>query len=74
MRVVECYVDGQLVILLDNAKPLQAGEQLLLDYGEAFWEFFPTIQGRAEGIQRQIAQERSEAAASAAAAVKLQLL
>ena len=57
-------------MLLDNVKPLQEGEQLLLDYGKAFWEFFPTIQRRAEGIQRRIARERSEAAA---AAVKLQL-
>ena len=57
VRVVECYVDGELVMLLDNVKPLQEGEQLLLDYGEAFWEFFPTTQRRAEGIQRQIARE-----------------
>ena len=73
MRVVECYVDGELVMLLDNVKPLEEGEQLLLDHGEAFWEFFPTIQRRAESIRRRIVMERSEAAACAVAAVKLQL-
>ena len=73
VRVVECYVDGELVMLLDNVKPLEEGEQLLLDYGEAFWEFFPTIQRRAESIRRRIVMERSEAAACAVAAVKLQL-
>ena len=36
--VIECYFDGKPVLLIDNFEEIQEGEQLLLDYGERFWE------------------------------------
>ena len=73
VRVIEVYVGGMPILLVDNVKPLKAGEQLLLDYGNAFWERWDEMKERKKAFAREREQGRAEGIEQCRRGVKREL-
>ena len=70
MCVIECYFDGKPVLLIDNFEEIQEGEQLLLDYGERFWENKQDEDGRAKSTAHLVEKRISIANLTPASLVR----